>query len=103
MRMAEHDDVRHLERKRREFDRGAGAVISTLRLVRRHEVRDVAQDEQGARLGVEDRRHVDPGIAAGNDHGGRRLAELGKLKVAPAVFGMNLAAEAEMPVDQALW
>jgi hypothetical protein len=31
------------------------------------------------------------------------LAELGKLKVAPAVFGMNLAAEAEMPVDQALW
>src|SRR5262249_30473936 len=103
MRMAEHDDVRHLERKRREFDRGTGAVISTLRLVRRHEVRDVAQDEQGARLGVEDRRHVDPGIAAGNDHGGRRLAELGKLKVAPAGFGMNLAAGVGKARRTGLW
>jgi len=103
MRMAEHDDVWHLERKRREFDRGTGAVIFAVRLVRRHQVCDVAQDEQGAGLGIEDRRHVDPGIATGNDHGGRRLAELGKLKVAPAILSMNLAAEAEMPVDQALW
>ena len=103
MRMAEHDDVWHLEGKRGKFDGGAGPVIFALRLVGRDKVGHLAKDEQVAGLSVENRRHVDPSIAAGNDHGGGRLAKLGELKVASAIFAMNLAAETRMPVDQAIW
>ena len=78
-------------------------MIFALRLVGRDKVGHVAKDEQVAGLSVENRRHVDPSIAAGNDHGGRRLAKLGELKVASAIFAMNLAAETKMPVDQAIW
>jgi hypothetical protein len=67
MRMAEHDDVWHLEGKRGKFDGGAGPVIFALRLVGRDKVGHVAKDEQVAGLSVENRRHVDPSIAAGND------------------------------------
>ena len=93
----------HLERGHGIFDRGAGAVIFALRLVGRHEIGDVAHDEQRARFGIEDRRHVDARIAAGDHHRHRRLAELGQLQIAAAVLGVHVAAEAEMTFDQRLW
>ena len=82
------------------FHRGARAVIFALGLVRRNEIGDVAHDEQRAGLGIEDRRHIDTRVAAGDHHGGRRLPELSELKIAAAILGMHVAAEAEMPVDQ---
>ena len=95
--------LRHLEREHGKLDGRAGAVIFALRLVGRHEIGDIAQDEQRARLGIEDRGDIDAGVATGDHHGRRRLAELGELKVAAAVLRMHVAAEAEMTLDQCLW
>ena len=91
--------MRHFQRGGGIFDRGAGAMIFARGLVRRHQIGDVAHDEQCARLGIENRRDIDPRVAAGDDHRGRRLAELSELKVAAAVRGMLVAAEAEMTFD----
>ena len=101
MRMPQHDQARHFQRQHGKLDGGAGAVIFALRLVGRHQIGDVPQNEQRARLGVEDRRHVDARVATGDHHRRRRLAELGQLLVAAAVLCMLVAPEAEMTLDSA--
>ena len=83
--MSKHDEMRHLQHLHGELDGRARAVIFALRLVRRHEVGDVTQNEQLASLSIEDRRNIDPRIATGNDHGGWRLAKLGKLNIPAAL------------------
>jgi hypothetical protein len=96
------DDVRNPEHQRRIFDRRAGAVIFAFRLVGRNEIGDVAHDEQRAGVGVEDRRHIDARVAAGDHHGLGRLAERGELEIAALVGRVLVAAKAQMPFDQAL-
>jgi hypothetical protein len=72
--MSEHDQMRHLQPLHRELDRRARAMIAADRLVRRHQIGDVAHDEEIARPRIEDGGHVDARIAAGNDHRRGRLA-----------------------------
>ena len=64
-------DAEHLHR---ELQGREHAVADAVPRERRHEIGDVADDEQLARMGIEDdlRRH--PGIAAADDHDVRRLA-----------------------------
>src|SRR3990172_9445260 len=70
---------------------------------KRAEIGDVAHDEQRARLGIEDRRHIDTRIAAGNHHRGWRLAKLGELQIAAAGGRMDVTAEPEIALNQRLW
>ncbi len=102
MGMAENDDMRHLEDEGGIFDGGAGAVKSAFRLVGRHQIGDVPQDEQFAGAGIENGRNVDPGIAAGNHHRGWRLAELGELDVAAALRPMPVTQKPSIALNQAL-
>src|SRR3569833_393094 len=64
--MAEHDDVLHLQCAYRELQRGAGAVMETVRLIRRHQVGDVANDEQVARLAIHDEGGIAARVPAGH-------------------------------------
>ena len=59
-------------------------------------------DERTPRLGIEDRGYIEAGVAAGNHHGGRRLAEFGELEVTSLLRGLPVAQEAPMPFQQTL-
>ena len=78
----------------REFERGGGGVVLAVRRIGRHQVGDVAHDEQLARAGVEDRFGRGAGIAAGDHHGLRRLPVAGELAVAATLGGIAPAHEA---------
>ena len=94
--------MRHFQHLHGKLDGRARAVIFALGLVRRHEVGDVAQDEQLAVLRIEHCRNIDSGIATGDDHRGRRLAKLGKLKIAAALRRVAVAQKAPVSFDQVL-
>jgi hypothetical protein len=83
--MAEHDDMADAEYLHREFERREDAVAHAVRCERRHQISDVAHDEQLARMGIEDHLRRHPGIAAADDHGVRRLAPPGELAIAVAL------------------
>jgi hypothetical protein len=58
--MAEHDDVADAEHPHREFERREDAEAHAVRCEPRHQIGDVAHDEQFARMGIEDPpRHRD--------------------------------------------
>jgi hypothetical protein len=67
----------------------------------RHQICDVAQDEQVARACIEHGRYIEPGITTGDDHCRRGLAELGELAVTSALRCMPAAQEASMTFNQA--
>src|SRR5690606_36814971 len=73
-RMAEHDQMPHPERVDREFERRRGTVRLAVGLVGRHEASDVAVHEIIAGPGAEHLRDQHAAVAAGDDHGRRRLA-----------------------------
>jgi hypothetical protein len=52
--MAEHDDVPDAEYLHREFERSEHAVTDAVGHERRHQIGDVTDDEQLARMGIED-------------------------------------------------
>src|SRR6476659_3001890 len=95
--------MRYFQSLHGEFDGGARAVIFALRLVRRHQIRHVAKDEKLARLGIEDRRYVDPRVAAGDRHRSRRLAELGELNIASPPRRTPVPQEATLTLDPLSW
>ena len=66
--MAHDDDVADAHRVDRELDGGRGAVLAAIGLERRHEVGDVAEDEQLARAGIEDGLGRRAAVATGDDH-----------------------------------
>ncbi len=77
-----HDhDVLDPEVEDGELDRGTHAMEAAARFVRRHEVRDIAYDEQFARHGREDGLGIDPAVAARNQHDLGFLPEPRKLFV----------------------
>jgi hypothetical protein len=65
--VAEHDDVLHAQHHHRELERSAGAVVAPGLFVGRHQVGNVAHDEDVAWVTVEQDRRIDAGVAAG-DH-----------------------------------
>ena len=78
--VAEHDDVLHPQRLHGEFEgRGRAVLESPSGLIGRHEVGDVAHNEQFAGRGVEDDlgRHAE--IAAADHHDFRALAQFGHI------------------------
>ena len=68
MVVAKHDDVRDLEVFDRELHRRAGPVIVRVGFIRRHQIGDVAHDEQFTRRRTQYRPWIDPGIATADDH-----------------------------------
>jgi hypothetical protein len=65
--MPQDDDMRDLQIPHREFQRGTGAMVIVVRRIGRHEIGDVADDEQLARLRVQQQRRIDPRVGA-RDH-----------------------------------
>jgi hypothetical protein len=97
--VAEHDDVLHLQRLDGEFQGRRGAVILPVGLVDRHEVGDVADREQLARTGIEDRAGRDPAVAAADDQDLGILAG-GELREAPALRREAVLQEGPVPFGQ---
>ena len=64
--VAEHDELGDLQHLHPEFERRAGPVIAGVRLIGRHEGRDVAHDEELARNRGKHRLRVDARIRAGD-------------------------------------
>ena len=62
--VAHDDDLFDLELGHREFQRRRNAVVPAAGLERRGEVGDVADDEDLARVGIEDDRRLDPAVAS---------------------------------------
>ncbi len=67
-------DLQHYDR---ELQRGAGAVVGAEFLARRHEVGDIAHDEQLAGVAVEQDRGIDPRVGAADHQRMRVLALAG--------------------------
>ena len=76
--MAHDDDIADLQRLDREFESGRRRVIMAIRLVGRHHVGDVADDEKLAGTAVEDGLRRRTAVATGNDQGLRLLPCFGK-------------------------
>jgi hypothetical protein len=99
--VTEDDDMADAEHLHRELERREHAVADAVPRERRHEIRDVADDEQFAGMGVKDdlRRH--PGIAAADDHDIRRLAAPGELAKAIALDRHAADEEIAVTLDEA--
>ena len=82
--VAHHDDLRHLELRHGEFERGRDAVIAAGQVQRRHQIRDVADDEDLAGRSVEDLGGIDAAVRTG-DHHHLGLLPFGQLRPARAL------------------
>ena len=89
-RMAEHDDVLHLQHRRAIFQRRRNAMISGVGRIRRDQIGDVADHEQLTRAGVENHFRRDPGIATADHHRAGRLPAFGEFAIA-ALLGREAA------------
>ncbi len=100
--VAEHDDMLHLQRHDGVFERGGGAVKMVVRLIGRHQRRDIAQHEEFARAGVEDRLRRDAGVAAA-DHHGRRTLALYRQGLEPRLLRAKTAGEKNLIAIDEMW
>ena len=98
--MAHDDEVLDAQVEHGELDGRADAVELAARLVGRHQVGDVADDEQLARHGAEDRFRIDAAVAAGDDHrlgalpvGGQLLVFLGLRQEVPVMEAAEAVGE----------
>jgi hypothetical protein len=81
VRMAQHHQMRDLQRAHRIFHRRRGAVVFAVGIIGRHQIGDVAVDEELALVRAEDRGDMHPAVAAGDHHGARVLAAAGQLAI----------------------
>ena len=98
--MPEHDQARDLEHLDAEFERGAGAVMTRVGSIARHQRRDIADHEQFARHGAEHRLRVDARIRAGDDHRLRTLAPVSQGLVARPLGRPDVGAKAAIAFDE---
>ena len=96
-----HDhDFRNFELRNREFQRGGHAVTAAVSLERRHEIGDVPDHEDLARIGVENGRRVGPAVAAGDDHRTRRSGPSASCCHCSRVGRRLVRPEAPIAIDQ---
>ena len=77
--------------------------MAAVRLVRRHQIGDVAQYEKLTRARIENRFGRGAAVAAGNHHGGRGLPHLGQIAIAFALVGISARHEIAVAIDQKFW
>ncbi len=71
-----HDhDLAHPQPPHREFDRGADAVRLIVGAVGRRQIRDIADDEEFARRGIENHLRIGAAVRAGDDQRAGPLPE----------------------------
>ena len=99
--MAKDDNVLDPQRLDAEFERRAGAVLRyAVGFVRRHEVGDVADDQQLARRGIEYEFRRNPLVDAADDHHLRPLARRGQHLIAGPLGGKAPAEKGAVAVDR---
>ncbi len=96
----EHDDVFDAQDLHAELQRGGDAVCGAVRRIGRNEVGDVADDEQFARLGVEDHLRRYPRVAAADHHHLRRLPAFRQFAVARLLGRQALGREGPVAGNQ---
>ena len=96
--VAHHHDLFDLKLGDRKLERGGHAVVARLGLEWGRQVGDVADDENLARLDVENLGRIDAAVGAGDDHHARALT-LGQLGPALALALPAVLAEAAVTVD----
>ena len=78
MRMAHDDDIADIESLHRKLQGGRDAVDQSARVVGRHQVGDVAHDEDFAGVAVENHFRRDARVTAADEHDVRPLAGCSK-------------------------
>jgi len=74
-----HDhDMLHVKPGDPEFDRRRRAMDAAGAVKRRHQIGNIAKGEHLAWSGIENRRRINPAVAAGDDHDRRILSMLGQ-------------------------
>ncbi len=101
--VAEHHDMLDAQHVDGIFQRRRDAVGAAVGLIDRHEVGDVAHDEQFAGAGVKNHFRRDTGIAAADHHHGRRLATLGEFPVARLFGRQPLRGKGPVAFEQMFW
>ena len=91
-----------LQRGNPEFERGGNAVRLPVGLVGRHDVGDVAHDEELARARVENDLRRDPRIAAADHHDLRRLPGFPKLAIAVLLAAQAAVEKSAIALDETL-
>ena len=102
MGVAEHDDVLDLERGDAELQRRRNAMGALVGRIGRHDVGDVAHDEELARARVENDFRRDARVAAADHHDFRRLPAFRELAVAVLLPAQTRAEKRAMSLDEAL-
>jgi len=98
--VTQHHDFPHLERAHGEFDRRTHAVRVVVRPVRRHDIGDVADDEEFAGACIEHHLRIGAAVRTGDDQRTRPLAEATQ-RLETAALGLpGAGAEAAIAFDQ---
>ncbi len=102
LRMAKHDDVLHTQRLHREFQRGRYGAGGAVRRIRRHEIGDIARDEQFARCGVKNRFRRHAAVAAADHHDFRLLPALREFAIAVLLGGQTVTEKMAIAFNKAV-
>ena len=97
--MTHDEDFGNLENPDREFHRGTGAVIISVRRIGRHQIGNVPYDKQLARTGIEDHAGVDTAVGTGNHQRARLLTLVGQGLELPPALRPAVAAEAPIAIQ----
>ena len=98
--VTEHDDVPNPQALHGELQSGRGTLVSTVRLIGRHQVGDIADDEELTWQRIENRFGRRPGIAAGDDHDLGRLPVLRERAVTSLLPGIAVILERAIAIQE---
>ena len=98
--VAKDHDLAHLEQPNGEFDRGAYSVRLVVGAIGRHDIGDVADDEEFAGPGIENHLRIGAAVRTGNDQRARPLSEPAQ-GLETVAFGLpGAGAETAIAFDQ---
>ena len=100
MGMSHDDDVSDLQALNGKLQRGRHAMREAGRRVRRHQIGDIAHDEQFAGMRIENDFGRNPRVAATNDHDLGPLAGFGEFLIAATLERQAVLDERAITIGQ---
>src|SRR5689334_17279499 len=101
LRVTQNQNLAHFQLHHREGERGAGAAMAAVGLQRRHDAGDIADDEEFAWCGAENRCGIGPAVRTSDDEIFRVLAVMRQLLVVRALLGPAAGLEGPISFEKA--